>query len=368
MKLLDLTPYFHKKSGGIKSFILKKVDYLPKYEVQHVVVIPGKERKKYMYGSTVFYEVPSFHIPFSGGYRFFSGLKEIKEIIRQEKPDIVELGGTYTIAPFFADKDYLLSIFYHSDAKKELGFIPSTKYMKERFFSLLIDRCISKADLVISPSEKYSQSLMEKINKVYTCPLGVDTKIFNPSKRDESSFRKKFNIQEETILLYVGRLTVEKRIDILMSAIEQLDKKLYHLLIVGSGPLKLYVKAKSKILKNVTFIDYVTSQEELSYIYSNCHMFVSASKYETFGLAFLEAQSSGLPVVAFDLNLETQLLKDFLAKDFTVEALAHAISIAREKLNPTIREYLHTKVRSLFSWESSFDTYMSIYMQHMSLV
>ncbi len=281
----------------------------------------------------------------------------------------MELGGTYTIAPFFSEKDYVLSIFYHSDAKKELGFIPSTKHIKDKMFKLLVDKCISKADIVLSPSEKYSQSLREMgIDAVYTCHLGVDTEVFNPNKRDENSFRKKYNIWEETILLYVGRLTVEKRIDLLISAFERLDKRLYHLVIVGAGPMALYVKAKSKKIKNITLIDYISSQEELSYIYANCHIFVSASKYETFGLAFLEAQSSGLPVVAFDLGLETQMVKDFLAKEFNAKALAQTISNVRAVLNSKLSYYLHKKVESLFSWENCFNRYLDLYMQCTSMV
>ena len=89
-------------------------------DVEHVVVVPDKKLKTYTVGRTRFYELSSFGL--IGGYRFlfFSSVKEINRIIEEEKPDVVELRGTYLLVPFLKRKNYLLSVFYHADAKREI--------------------------------------------------------------------------------------------------------------------------------------------------------------------------------------------------------------------------------------------------------
>ena len=363
MKLLDLTPYFHSKSGGIKKFILKKVEYLPKFGFEHVVVIPGEESKVYKLKNTKFYEVSSFPIPLSGGYRFFKRLEYVEDIIRKESPDIVELGGTYLISPFLKVEDSFLSIFYHSDAKREMSFIPSPKLIKDGAFKLLVDKCLSKADMILTPAKKYTQTLKEYgLKLVNTVHLGVDPRVFNPAKREAESFKERFGISKgKIVLLYVGRLSIDKGVNKLLKAFQLLSPKHFHLVLVGDGPLKAYVKRKAEKLGSITLIDYVNSEEDLAVIYASCDIFVNASTYETFGLAMLEAQSSGLPVAGFDLDLETQFLKETLSKEVSPQGLAQAIHRACELLSHSTREYLHTKAVEEFSWEKTFERYADLY-------
>jgi alpha-1,6-mannosyltransferase len=82
MKLMDITPYYHSTSGGIKTYINYKVEFVKHQDVEHVVVVPGKKPKTYTVGRTRFYELSSFGL--IGGYRFFSSVKEINRIIEEE--------------------------------------------------------------------------------------------------------------------------------------------------------------------------------------------------------------------------------------------------------------------------------------------
>ncbi len=369
MKLLDLTPYFHRKSGGIKKFILKKAQYLPAYGVQHTVVIPGEDRKEFIQGSTKFYQLPSLRIPLSGGYRFFKSVEDIKRIIRTERPQVVELGGTYLLASLFEDRDFLLSVFYHSDARGEMSFLPIPKKVKNMLFSALVDKCLSRADVILTPTEKYRRELLSLgLPKVYRVSLGVEVDTFSPKKRNRKAFKERYLVEEDkVVLLYVGRFSVDKRVDFLLKVFENLKDKDFHMVMVGDGPLKAYVKLKAKGIKNLTLIEYISSEEELAFIYANCDIFVSASPFETFGFAFLEAQSSGLILVALDMDLETQLIKDFLVKNYSPHAFLQAIHRAREHLSPSMRDFLHEMVRQTFSWKVSIERYLQIYPTFVTL-
>ena len=152
-------------------------------DVEHVVVIPGKKPRTYTVGRTRFYELSSFGL--IGGYRFFSFVKEINRIIEEEKLDVVELGGTYLLVPFLKRKNYLLSVFYHADAKREIELMPMPSPFKKMLLNHVFERCLKKADLLLVPTEKYKREFDALgFENVYYAPMGVDTELFNPSKRD----------------------------------------------------------------------------------------------------------------------------------------------------------------------------------------
>ncbi|MGB9874095.1 MAG: glycosyl transferase family 1, partial [Hydrogenobacter sp.] len=81
MKIVDIAPYFHAKSGGIKRYLLEKSLYLKDKPVEYVVIVPGRKKKLHYINSTKVYQIPSFPIPMTGGYRFFNSLRDIKEIL-----------------------------------------------------------------------------------------------------------------------------------------------------------------------------------------------------------------------------------------------------------------------------------------------
>ncbi|MFN3264348.1 MAG: glycosyl transferase family 1, partial [Aquificaceae bacterium] len=63
MKLVDITPYFHSRSGGIRRYLLEKTKYLQQRGVEHVLIVPGRERRTYCINATRVYELPSFPLP-----------------------------------------------------------------------------------------------------------------------------------------------------------------------------------------------------------------------------------------------------------------------------------------------------------------
>jgi len=157
-------------------------------------------------------------------------------------------------------------------------------------------------------------------------------------------------------LLYVGRFSLEKGIKNLIKTLFYLDPERFHLLVVGSGPLQSLVKFAIKKHNNLTYVPYLP-QEELAVLYASSDIFVSASKFETFGFSFLEAQASGLPVCAYDLDLETQLLKDALAKEHTPQALAEKVVDISYHLNYELRQTLTKIVKKLLPMNKALTEY-----------
>ena len=96
------------------------------------------------------------------------------------------------------------------------------------------------------------------------------------------------------LLLYVGRLAVEKELEVLVKACRYLGGRSWRLMMVGDGPLRQELEQCRD--ERIIFAGY-RSGEELRRIYASADIFVFPSSTETYGNVILEAMASGVPVV-----------------------------------------------------------------------
>jgi len=127
---------------------------------------------------------------------------------------------------------------------------------------------------------------------------GVDTKLFNISKRD-TSLRSSWGATDDTkVLISVGRMAPEKNLDQVLKTYEALKStgQAFKLVMVGDGPLKdQFQKRYPEII-----FPGMLSQTNLAAYYASSDLFIFPSQTETFGNVTLEALASGIPVLAFD--------------------------------------------------------------------
>ncbi len=120
---------------------------------------------------------------------------------------------------------------------------------------------------------------------------GVDLGRFSPALRTPGLLPGEVNV------LYAGRIAREKGVDLLAEAFERaraVDPRL-HLVIAGVGPEEDALRAR--LGEQATFLGWLRG-EELARVYASADAFVFPSRTDTFGQVVLEAQASGLPVVA----------------------------------------------------------------------
>lgn len=144
-------------------------------------------------------------------------------------------------------------------------------------------------------------------------PRGIDTSLFSPirynpklRKRWMASLQPKLEskITEDIVITYVGRLSTEKNIDLLINSFIRLNGRLStlgengpscRLVLVGEGPARKRLQEQTRNL-NVIFMGY-QKEEALAECYASSDIFAFPSHSETFGNVVLEAMASGLPVV-----------------------------------------------------------------------
>ena len=127
---------------------------------------------------------------------------------------------------------------------------------------------------------------------------GVDTKLFNISKRDKS-LRSSWGATENTkVLISVGRMAPEKNLDQVLKIYEALKHtdQAFKLVMVGDGPLRSQFQQR---YPDIIFPGML-SHSNLAAYYASSDLFVFPSQTETFGNVTLEALASGIPVLAFD--------------------------------------------------------------------
>jgi glycosyltransferase involved in cell wall biosynthesis len=135
--------------------------------------------------------------------------------------------------------------------------------------------------------------------KIKLIPRGIDIDRFHPSRRSDV-LAERYGIDTATTFLYVGRVSKEKNLDVLVDAFRQLARARsdVHLMVVGDGP---YLDEMRGDLADspATFSGYLTG-DELAQVYASADVFVFPSTTDTFGNVVLEAQAAGIPVVVTD--------------------------------------------------------------------
>jgi glycosyltransferase involved in cell wall biosynthesis/predicted metal-dependent phosphoesterase TrpH len=159
---------------------------------------------------------------------------------------------------------------------------------------------------VLSPGPAADRGLAElgvDPQRVGRWRRGVDTVRFSPAKRDPSGLPGSIRV------LYAGRLTKEKGVDLLAETFlgaRSLDPRL-HLLLAGGGPEEAELRAR--LGEHATFLGWLHG-EELARVYASADLFLFCSSTDTYGQAIVEAQASGLPVVAVDEGGPASLIED----------------------------------------------------------
>jgi glycosyltransferase involved in cell wall biosynthesis/predicted metal-dependent phosphoesterase TrpH len=161
-------------------------------------------------------------------------------------------------------------------------------------------------DVVLSPSPASDAALAQigvGKERVARWDRGVDTGRFDPALRGELELPGECNV------LYAGRITREKGVELLVDAFldaRARDPRL-HLVLAGGGPEE--ERVRERVGEHATFLGWLQGAE-LARAYASADIFLFGSATDTFGQVILEAQASGVPVVAVAAGGPLSLVED----------------------------------------------------------
>jgi glycosyltransferase involved in cell wall biosynthesis/predicted metal-dependent phosphoesterase TrpH len=241
--------------------------------------------------------VAEVEIPFYAGLKVgVPSLPTIVEALAEGRYDLVHLcsPGPAGVAALLTARVMDLPVLgsYHTELAAYAG-LRSADPMLEAFAHGAMAMFYSQCEVVLSPSDA-SDGVLNGLGipaeRVGRWDRGVDLARFSPDRRRRAG-------DERIDVLYSGRLTREKGADLLADAFlaaHARDPRL-HLVLAGGGPEEHALRAR--VGAHATFLGWLEG-EALADAYADADLFLFASRTDTFGQVLLEAQASGLPVIA----------------------------------------------------------------------
>jgi len=274
-----------------------------------VVMLAPDTKDRPDYPRRVHY-LPSREFKYYPGYRVVISPSDMLEFLRKEKVDIIHSHGMASMAILSLTAARALKVphvlTFHTMANEAIRYyspIPVREDIMVELVWTYLRNMLKRPEVVIAPSAPVKQELEDHGVIMKACevvPTGVDCRRFTPEKYDKK-FLERYGFGGKRVLLHVGRLSMEKRLDIVLDAVAALSSNMpdLRLLVVGTGPAMEQYKRKVSdlgIADRVAFTGFLPD-DELPIAYASCEALVISSTFETQGLVVLEALASGTPVV-----------------------------------------------------------------------
>jgi phosphatidylinositol alpha 1,6-mannosyltransferase len=323
------------------------------------------------------YRFSSFEWPIYEGLRIpFLPFVPLRNLLKRTDPDIIHihspvvLGNIAQILAGGLHKPVIVTNHYLPiNLSRSLSSDPVLgKPFSQITFSYLVHFC-NRCEYVTAPTSTalnllYKHGLRAPAQAISN---GIDLKRFCPGERDEA-LRRRFNLPaDRPLVLFLNRLSEEKRANILLDAAAKLTGT-SHIVIAGTGPAKADLRiqvAELQLAERVTFVGYVRDAD-LAPLYRLADLFVIPSEGELQSLVTMEAMACGLPVIAANAYALPELIhheeNGFLFQPGNSDELAHRIDLltrdallrarmGNKSLNIIAR---HDRALVLDQWESLY--------------
>ncbi len=246
--------------------------------------------------------------------------------------------------------------------------------LKNNLFKTIIKFIFERCDF-ITPNNEDHVKIIEEMGipkeKIFPIPNGIDIESFKP--RNKNVMRNKFNLpSDKKIILFVGWLIERKGVNYLLDAASKIVKVIPDTLfiIIGNGILEEQLKSYSCELGLREYVMFLgaKSSEEIPYWMNAADIFVLSSLSEGRPNVVAEASSSGLPVIATEVNGTPEIVEDsktgFLIPSKDSDAIYNKLKILLE--NKKLRENMGKNGRKFilkkgYTWEKCALNYIEIY-------
>ncbi|HEX8753602.1 MAG TPA: glycosyltransferase, partial [Solirubrobacterales bacterium] len=263
---------------------------VPGFEIEVIGTDPGVDRR--------LPAASELELPFYAGMRLgVPGLPDLVETLAEGRYDLIHVtapgpaGVAATLLSRVTGAPLVAS--YHTELAEYAGLRTEDPGL-EAIARGALGAFYGAPRVVLSPSPSADASLVSlgtEQGRIGRWERGVDVSRFDPAKADRDAFPGELKV------LYAGRLTREKGVDLLAESFlraHRAEPRL-HLLLAGGGPEE--GELRSRLGRHATFLGWLGG-EDLARAYASADVFLFASRTDTYGQVILEAGASGLPVVA----------------------------------------------------------------------
>lgn len=369
MKIAVFTDTFLPQVNGVTNTLSRLGQYLDHTEHEYIFLAPEFEEKEeglYSYNVERFFSLKFILYP---ECRIsFPTTRKLDRVLDAFQPDIIQCMTEFNMGVSglgYAKKRNIPVVtnyttnFYKYLKYYNLSFLENVCWKYMQWFHNQSNQTLCPSNNTIDVLEKNG------IENVGLFGRGVDCQQFSPTKRSDT-LRKTLGIDDKLAFLYVGRVSVEKDLDILFKAYNRLQEthgKEIALIITGDGPM--LEKYANTYKEGIIYTGY-QSGEKLAEMYASADIFAFPSPTETLGNVVIEAMASSLPVIAVNEGGVKQNLRDQYngigCKEKDVDDFYNGMlkmvedSAYRQQIGKQARAYALTN-----RWEKVFEDLLTTY-------
>ena len=376
LTILDITKFFGEATGGIRTYLLAKADFVQHDpNLRQVLVIPGAEDAVAEEGGVRCYRLRGPRIPFDQSYRFLLATRTTRRILEHERPALIEVGSPWLV-PWVTRRAnrFLLAPmvwFYHTHFPAILDpDIPGVQRSRRGLSRLswqYVRRLAGLYRATLVASESVARQLeREGIPRVHRVALGVDLERFTPARRAAArETRRRYGLPDAPLAVFLGRFAEEKQLETVLAGWGEVERRTgAWLVLVGAGPREAKLRALAEG-RQVRWVPYLRDRNQVADLLAACDLYVAPGPAETFGLSALEAMASGTPVLSVDAGGVADRVRASGAGALYVPGHAAAcaeaaISLFRGDLR-TIGSTARAFAERHHSWRTAFQIIFDIY-------
>ena len=323
MRILIAGTTYYPALNGQAIFTINLAEGLAKRGHQVTVLFPESHNFSRRRNGVQLEAVGSMSLTFihTGTYvPVFFG-KRVRRVFDSFQPEVIHIQDHYPLSKFVVNEAKTCGLkiigtnhFSPINLTPYMPALPRLMPFYDRNLWNWMMRVYNRLDLVTAPSRSAVELMLEKGLKVPAFPLscGTDLTHFHPdSSIDRVACRLKYGLNpDKTIFLFVGRVDQEKRIDVLLQALQHVKRDDIQLAIAGNGAALRELKSLARKLNLgnlVRFTNYVRN-EELHSLLNSVDVFMMASDHESLSIASLEAMACGLPLLLADASALADLV------------------------------------------------------------
>lgn len=290
--------------------------------------------------------------------RYLFQIHRVKKLIREINPDILHAhyATSYGLLGVLSNHHPFIISVWGSDVFE----FPNKGLISKN----ILKYNLRKSDIVLSTSKIMAMETKKYTNKhIEITPFGVDIDFFKPINRNHSS--------QNLVIGTVKSLEEKYGIEYLIKAFAILRKKYNNITleIAGDGTQKIKLQELAQSLKVDKYIKFLgkISSDKVVEVFNKIDIAVFPSLQESFGVAAVEAQACGTPVIANDVGGLPEATKpnhsSILVSKENVEELSNAIEklILDEKLRMTMGVNGRKFVENNYNIEKNFENVEEIY-------
>jgi alpha-1,6-mannosyltransferase len=316
MRIADVCAFYTPAGGGVRTYVEAKLGAAARLGHEMIVIAPGERHEVIRRGpNAVLVTIPSPRMPVDKRYRYFDDEAAVHAALDAWQPDHVEASSPWSSATMVGrwQGPASRSLVMHADplaayAYRWLGGFASTQQIDRLFgwFWRHLRGLGRMFDTVVCANAQLAERLRAGgIDNAEIVRMGVEADLFSPTLRSAAVREQALAVlgldADAILLLGVGRLSAEKRWDMVMRAVsEAASKRKVGLLLVGEGRKQARLELLADRTRGVAVLPRISDRGELARLLASSDALVHGCEAETFCMVAAEARASGIPLIVPD--------------------------------------------------------------------